>query len=91
MEFQIEKLLFWGCDVESHGEEQQLLNILIRTTDGELQGTMTEPDMVVITASEVVLVECKLNLSGKQSPWKAQQGLPGREGGAEKRMEVLSG
>jgi hypothetical protein len=32
---------------------------------------MTEPDLVVITECEVVFVECKLNQSGKASPWKA--------------------
>lgn len=84
----VEKILFWGCDVESHSEVQQLLNILIRTTDGKLQGTMTEPDLVIITDIEVAFVECKLNLSGRQSPWKAQQGAPGRESGAFKRMGI---
>jgi len=74
------RILFWGCDVEPHGEEQQLLNILIRTIDGKHQGTMTEPDLVIITDGEVVFVECKLNQNGKASPWKAQ----GK--GAEKRL-----
>ncbi|MBN1869526.1 MAG: hypothetical protein JW847_02985 [Candidatus Omnitrophica bacterium] len=84
----VEKILFWGCDVETEGEEQQLLNILIRTTDGQLTGTMTEPDMVFIAAKEVVFVECKLNQSGGQSPWKAQNSSDNRESGAKKRMQV---
>jgi hypothetical protein len=67
----VNTILFWGCDVENHGEKQQLLNILIRTIDGKYKGTMTEPDLVIITKCEVVFVECKLNLSGDTSPWKA--------------------
>ncbi len=31
----VNTMLFWGCDVESYGEGQQLLNILIRTVDGK--------------------------------------------------------
>lgn len=62
------------------GDEQQILNILIRTIDGKLRGTMTEPDLVVITSSEVVFIECKLNQNGNASPWKAQGN------GADKRM-----
>jgi hypothetical protein len=85
---QVEKILFWGCDVETAGEEQQLLSILIRRTDGQLKGTMTEPDLVLIAEKEVAFIECKLNQSGKQSPWKAQQGTLGRESGAAKRMKV---
>lgn len=85
---QIDKILFWGCDVESNGEEQQLLSILIRATDGKLKGTMTEPDLVLIADAEVAFVECKLNQSGNQSPWRARQVLPGKEGGSAKRMEV---
>jgi len=69
---QVENILFWGCDVENHGEEQQLLNILIRITDGKFGGTMTEPDVVIIAEKEAVFVECKLNQNGKDSPWKAQ-------------------
>lgn len=68
----IQKILFWGCDVEETGEEQQLLNILIRTIDGQHEGTMTEPDLIIITEQEVVFIECKLNQNGKTSPWKAQ-------------------
>ncbi len=68
----VESVLFWGCDVEKHSETQQLLSILIRTIDGQLRGTMTEPDLVLVTKKEVVFVECKLNLNGSQSPWKAQ-------------------
>ncbi len=78
----VERILFWGCDVEHQGDEQQLLNILIRTRDGKLLGTMTEPDLVLITDEEVVFVDCKLNMSSYSSPWKAQ----GK--GAEKRMEI---
>jgi hypothetical protein len=64
-------ILFWGCDVENRGEEQQLLNILIRTVDGKHRGTMTEPDLVMITDQEVILVECKLNPPGRTSPWRS--------------------
>ena len=78
----VERILFWGCDVENRGDEQQLLNILIRTTDGKYKGTMTEPDLVLITEKEVVFVECKLNQNGSKSPWKAQGE------GAKKRMET---
>jgi hypothetical protein len=67
---EVKTILFWGCDVECHGEEQQLLNILIRTIDGKYKGTMTEPDLVFITDREVVFVECKLNQRGNTSPWK---------------------
>jgi len=88
---QIEKILFWGCDVESNGEEQQLLSILIRTTDGELKGTMTEPDLVIITTEEVTFVECKLNLNGCQSPWQARQTPPGQEGGSVSGWKCISG
>ncbi len=80
----VDKMLFWGCDVEHQGEEQQLLNILIRTIDGKHRGTMTEPDLVIITEREVVFVECKLNQNGSTSPWKAQ----GR--GAEKRLKTYA-
>lgn len=78
----VHRILFWSCDVEHHGEEQQLLNILIRIIDGKHQGTMTEPDLVIITEGEVVFVECKLNQNGKASPWKAQGE------GAEKRLKT---
>jgi len=81
---EVDKMLFWGCDVEHHGEEQQLLNILIRTIDGKHQGTMTEPDLVIITGREVVFVECKLNQRGNTSPWKSK----GK--GAEKRMKTYA-
>lgn len=63
-------ILFWGCDVEQRGEEQQLLNILIRTIDGKHRGTVTEPDLVIITDQEVAFVECKLNQPGRTSPWR---------------------
>lgn len=36
---------------------------------------------MLITEKEVVFVECKFNLNGKSSPWKAQSL------GAEKRFE----
>lgn len=42
---------------------------------------MTEPDLVVISDKEVVFVECKLNQSGKTSPWKAGKG-------SEKRFKI---
>jgi len=82
---QVDKILFWGCDVKHKGEEQQLLNILIRIIDGQLRGTMTEPNLVLITDKEVVFVECKLNQNVNTSPWKAQ-----REG-AEKRWRTYVG
>lgn len=76
----IRNILFWGCDVESHSEVQQYLNCLIRAIDGRHRGTMTEPDLVIITDREVAFIECKLNANGRQSPWKAQGE------GAEKRF-----
>ena len=79
---QIKRMLFWGCDVQDFGEEQQLLNILIRTVDGKLPGTMTEPDLVIVSQKEVAFVECKLNLNGRTSPWRA------RGEGAGKRFEI---
>jgi hypothetical protein len=85
----VNTILFWGCDVENQGDEQQLLNILIRTIDGQLQGTMTEPDLVVITECEVVFVECKLNSSGKSSPWKASDKKDEKKiDGADKRFAI---
>ena len=83
----VTNVLFWGCDVDQQGDIQQLLNILIRTIDGQLKGTMTEPDLVIVTEREVAFVECKLNLSGNQSPWKAQRGSGGKESGAARRMK----
>jgi len=86
---EVKTILFWGCDVENHGEEQQLLNILIRKIDGQLQGTMTEPDLVFITDREVVFVECKLNSSGKSSPWKASSKKEeDKIDGADKRFAI---
>jgi len=86
---EVEKVLFWGCDVEYHGEEQQILNILIRITDGRYEGTMTEPDLVIITKGEVVFVECKLNQSGKSSPWKAPDKKDeAKIDGADKRFAI---
>jgi len=78
----VARILFWGCDVEHFGEEQQMLNILIRIIDGKHQGTMTEPDLILITEQEVAFVECKLNQSSQSSPWEA------RGEGAAKRFET---
>lgn len=50
----VKNILFWGCDVHEASDVQQLLNILIRTVDGRYRGTMTEPDLVLVTESEVV-------------------------------------
>lgn len=79
---EIDKILFWGCNPSNPGAEQQLLNILIRTIDGRLRGTLTEPDLVFITNEEIVFVECKLNVQGEKSPWR-----PFGEG-SEKRMKI---
>jgi len=68
----ISNLLFWGCDIEACSDTQQILNSLIRGIDGRHGGTMTEPDLVIVTDSEVAFVECKLNKNGNQSPWKSQ-------------------
>lgn len=84
-------VLFWGCDVEGRSDVQQLLSILLRTVDGQLKGTMTEPDLVLITTEEVAFVECKLNLNGMQSPWKAQQTSADKESGAARRMKSYIG
>jgi len=78
----VQNILFWGCDVESRSEPQQYLNCLIRGIDGRHRGTMTEPDLVVISDAEVAFVECKLNANGRESPWKAQGS------GAEKRFRT---
>ncbi|MBT4400685.1 MAG: hypothetical protein HOM18_12810 [Candidatus Marinimicrobia bacterium] len=67
----IEGLLFWGCDVESGSNSQQWLNATIRYIDGGIKGPVTEPDMVIITKSQVVFVECKLKRHDLTSPWKA--------------------
>jgi len=58
--FEVDKMLFWGCDVEHHGEEQQLLNILIRTIDGKHRGTMTEPDLVIINNNRKRSCFCRM-------------------------------
>ncbi len=68
----IENLLFWGCDVESGSNAQQWLNATIRYIDGGIKGTVTEPDMVIITKAKVVFVECKLKRQGLDSPWKTR-------------------
>jgi hypothetical protein len=78
----VARILFWGCDVEHFGEEQQMLSILIRIIDGKHGGIMTEPDLVLIAEQEVAFVECKLNQSGQSSPWQA------RGEGAAKRFET---
>jgi hypothetical protein len=75
------QLLFWGCDAEIQGEEQQLLSELLRAIDGRTPGTMTEPDLVVISEDEVLFVDCQLRPKGPGSPWRA------REAGAERRWE----
>jgi len=84
----VQTLLFWSMDPENCGEEQQLVNILIRTIDGKHRGTMTEPDLILFTDKEVCFIECKLNQNGRTSPWRTTS-----EGSA-KRMntyqEVLS-
>jgi hypothetical protein len=77
----IETILFWGCDLSNHNDYQIKLNSLIRFVDGRFRGTMTEPDLVLITKQEVVFIECKLNNNGQQSPWKAQSE------GSRKRFE----
>ena len=84
----VEHVLLWGCDVQDHSDTQQLLNILIRRIDGRFKGTMTEPDLVLVTANEVVFVECKLNQNGKGSPWKAQKASGEQPTGAERRLSV---
>jgi hypothetical protein len=78
----VSHLLFWGADVHTNSELQQLVSILIRTVDGRLGGTMTEADLVIVAEREVVFCECKLNNNGGSSPWMA------KGDGAEKRMGV---
>lgn len=77
----VETILFWGCDLLNLNDYQIKLNSLIRLIDGRFQGTMTEPDIVLITKKELVFIECKLNQHGKQSPWRAQTD------GSKKRFE----
>ena len=79
---EVRTILFWGVDPEYQGEEQQLTNIMIRTIDGKLRGTLTDPDLVVFTEKEVCFIECKLNQKGKSSPWKT------RSHGSEQRMKI---
>ena len=68
----VERMLIWGCDLEHHGEEQQLLNVLIRGMEARHGGTMTEPDLVLVGREEVLFVECKLNQAGAGSPWRSR-------------------
>jgi hypothetical protein len=87
----VETVLFWGCDVAGRSDAQQLLSILLRRLDGRLKGTMTEPDVVLVTAAEVAFVECKLNLPSGGSPWKAQVKEKDAEGsGAARRMKIYA-
>lgn len=79
---EVQKILFWGCDVEHQGDEQQILNCLIRKIDGLYRGNVTEPDIIIITKYEVIFVEIKLNGTGSASPWKSQGN------GASKRMNL---
>jgi len=80
---EIQNVLFWGMDAEASGEEQQLVNILIRTIDGKHRGTVTEPDLIFISEKEVCFVECKLNQNGNTSPWRTTNAQS-----SEKRMNV---
>jgi hypothetical protein len=66
----IEEILFWGCDAEGRSESQQALSCLIRMVDGRRKGTMTEIDLVLITAGDVCSVECKVK--SNRFPWQAQ-------------------
>ena len=70
-------------DSEANGDEQQLVNILIRTIDGKHRGTVTEPDLIIISDKEVCFIECKLNQNGKTSPWKTNNPKS-----SEKRMNT---
>jgi hypothetical protein len=67
----VQELLFWGCNPDGTGESQQQLSIALRTLDGKRKGTMTEPDLVVVTESEVCFVECKLLFT--PTPWSARE------------------
>jgi len=80
---EIQNILLWGMDSEANGDEQQLVNILIRTIDGKHRGTMTEPDLIIITDKEVCFIECKLNQNGNTSPWKTSNPKS-----SEKRMNT---
>ncbi len=72
LEDEIEDVLFWGCDPKGESSRQQTLNCLIRGLDGIDGGTLTEPDLVVITRREVCFVECK-GIASTRFPWKAQK------------------
>jgi hypothetical protein len=66
----IEEFLFWGCDPDGRSNAQQVLSILLRGLDGSRRGTMTEPDLVILTDTEVCFVECKLSFA--PAPWSAR-------------------
>lgn len=60
LESGVSEVLFWGCDPDGRSPIQQWLNIKLRKLDGRRKGTMTEPDLVIVTGTEVCFVECKL-------------------------------
>ena len=74
----VEEVLFWGCDPDCEAEAQQTLGILLRGLDGQQGGTLTEPDLVILTTAEVCFVECKAKPS--RSPWVAKAPRPAGAG-----------
>ncbi len=85
----VDEVLFWGCDPDGKSETQQILSCLIRDLDGQAGGTMTEPDLVFVTHSEVCIVECKGRVEVRRDPWGAQASK-GKRAGWTKRWKVYS-
>jgi len=67
----IQEILYWGCSPDAKSDAQQQLSIAIRGLDGRCRGTMTEPDIVLLTEVEVCFREHKFRC-GKE-PWSAQK------------------
>jgi hypothetical protein len=81
----VEEVLFWSCDPDGEAEAQQTLGILLRGLDGQQGGTMTEPDLVILTTAEVCFVECKAKPS--RFPWVAKAPRPGSAGAGTVAVE----
>jgi hypothetical protein len=67
----IQEILYWGCSPDGKSDAQQELSIALRGLDGRQKGTMTEPDIVLLTEAEVCFDENKF-LCGKE-PWAASK------------------
>jgi hypothetical protein len=81
----VEEVLFWGCYLDGETESQQTLGILLRGLDGQQGGTMTEPDLVILTVAEACFVECKAKPT--RFPWVAKAPRPGPAGAGTAAVE----